>query len=149
MATLINKFYKFVLFLLLILFCGLIQVPIAILIFLLEKTPFTLLDLIRDGILITYSISLFSASCYTTCNRESRPSMRFRVFTVGCTIVMLFAAIIYAHALSESVIKGEPVFFAEQLIPCQLCCATVAVVYCFVVEFGIRTVPSRTRINFI
>jgi hypothetical protein len=142
----LDKLYKFILFILLILFCGLIQVPITGLVFLIQKMPFTFFDLIRDGVLITYSISLFSASCYTSFNTENR-NKAFRVFTVICAVLMFFAATAYAVVISESVIRAKPVSFPELLIPYQIGCSILAILYCFVVEFCLRSGRRVTRLD--
>jgi hypothetical protein len=122
-------------FILLVVFCGLGEVPISALVMGWKGTHFDVPELIRHGVLVVYGISVFGSACYTLF-KEHRPlSGGLILLTAMCVLVLGGGAICYALEFAEAISKKLPLAFSDFSMVVQYICAAVALWFALITEF--------------
>lgn len=135
-----TRLIKFILYIAVL---GLIQMPLTWLVLTAKAIPFEYSVFVRDGALIIYSISIFGSALYTHWTKDKIQDGLFHVLSMLCGFVIVGGALFYGIKLSDAIQNKTSVLFEGNSHYLQATCAGLALLYYFVIEFGMPTGENR------
>lgn len=134
---------RLLLFIFFIVVLGMLQIPIALVVFKYRAIPFGWQDLFLDGAFFLFATSMFGSAAYSHYTRATDNQGVYYLIQIFCLCASIAGAFIYGLHLSDSVLAQKPLHFAAQWHVYQIVSAASSLAYYLIVEFVMN--PSRPK----